>query len=85
MVGVQMKTDNWYYLRSLTGRPFHVKHCDYCGADTDANPDPAMSYKILCGRCASEQYSRIEYSPLDNYNEREIEQQRREDNQDDDV
>lgn len=55
-----------------------MKHCDRCGCETSANPDPAMNYKILCGKCASECHAKVEYNPLDSWNEREIEQQRRE-------
>ena len=71
---MQDKAADWYYLRSLTGRPFHVKHCDGCGKETDATPDPAMSFKILCGYCASKGYAALDYNPALYHAQKELEQ-----------
>ena len=56
-------TDSWYYLRSLTGRPFYMKHCDFCGHQTDAGPDAAFNFRIVCGACASRAYAKFDFNP----------------------
>jgi len=51
--------------------------CAGCGKDITSlniSPDPALNGKIVCGRCASKAYARLDYNPALYQAQKELEQ-----------